>query len=88
MFSKIKSHNNTPMFFTGQFLTVDVTIDADYNVMKLGDRKPISVKRASVWPFLGISSDCWYGEDMDNQGTGVIDGVYTDYLVEYLIPKH
>ena len=64
---------------------VDVKIDADYNIMKLGDRKPISVQRGKAWPFLGIPEECWYGVSMDNQGTGIIEGVYTDYIVEYLI---
>jgi len=74
--------------FAGQFLSVDVAIDTNYNVMKLGNRKPISVKKAPAWPFLGISADCWYGEDTDNQATGMIEGVYTDYVVEYLIPMN
>ena len=73
--------------FTGQFLTVDVTIDTDY-VMKLGDHKPIIVKKAPAWPFLRISTDCWHAEHMDNQATGVIEGVYTDYVVEHLVQKH
>lgn len=70
----------------GQFLTADVDIDYDNNIMKFGDRPPISVKRGSAWPFLGVLEDCWYGHTTDNQGTGVIEGVYTDYIVEHLIP--
>ena len=68
----------------GQFLTVDVQIDYDNMLMKLGDRPPISVKRGSAWPFLGVPDDCWYGDTSDDQGAGVIDGVYTDYIVEHL----
>jgi len=75
-------------FFAGQFLTVDVRIDTDYNVIKLGDRKPISVKKAPAWPFLGIFTDCWHAEHIDNQATGVIEGVYTDYVVEHLVPNN
>jgi len=71
---------------TGQFLAVDVKVDDDYNLMKLGGRKPIPVKKGEVWPFLGISEECWYGTSTDNQGTGIIDGFYTDYIVEYLVP--
>ena len=54
--------------------------------MKLGDRSPISVKRDKAWPHLGINGECWYGVDTNNQGAGIIDGVYTDYIVEELIP--
>jgi len=56
--------------------------------MKLGDHKPISVKKAPAWPFLGISTDCWHAEHMDSQATGVIEGVYTYYVVEHLVPTH
>ena len=70
----------------GQFLTVDVKIDYDNMLMKLGDRPPILVKRGSAWSFLGVPGDCWYGDATDDQGTGVIDGIYTDYVVEHLIP--
>jgi len=55
--------------------------------MKLGDRKPISVKREKAWRFLGINEYCWYGTTTDNQGTGIIEGIYIDYVVEHLIPK-
>ena len=33
---------------------------------------------------MGISGDCWYGTATDNQGTGVINRDYTDYIVEHL----
>lgn len=55
--------------------------------MKLGDRMPISVKKNKAWPFLGIDEECWYGANTDNQGTGIIEGSYLDYVVEHLIPK-
>ena len=54
--------------------------------MKLGDHKPISVRKGESWPFLGVSKECWYGVFTDNQGTGIIEGVYTDYIVENLVP--
>ena len=71
----------------GQFLGAEVTFDPDYNVMKFGNRKPISVKRAPAWPFLGTSELCWYPTVSDNQGAGVIEGVYTDYVVEHLVAE-
>ena len=54
-------------------------------LMQLGDRKPISVKKDKAWPFLGINEECWYGTATDNQGTGIIEGIYIDYAVEHLI---
>ena len=56
--------------------------------MKLGDHKPISVKRGKAWPFLGISEECWYGTSTDSQGIGIIEGVYTDYIVDQLVPSN
>jgi len=55
--------------------------------MKLGDRKPMSVLKGKAWPFLGIVKECWYGVSTDNQGTDIIEGVYTDYIVDRLIPS-
>ena len=60
-------------------------IDTENMLMQLGDRKPISVKRDKAWRFLGIDEECWYGATTDNQGTGIIEGVYIDYAVENLI---
>ena len=71
---------------TGQFLTADVNIDMENMLMKLGDRSPISVKRDKAWSHLGINAECWYGVDTNNQGAGIIDDVYTDYIVDELIP--
>ena len=60
-------------------------LDEDDQLIKLNDGHPIPVKRAPIWPFMGISGDCWYGTATDNQGTGIIRGVYTDYIVEHLV---
>ena len=64
-----------------------MNIDTDNMLMKLGDRDPILVKRGKAWPFLGIDAECWYAVDTNNQGAGIIEGVYTDYIVDHLIPK-
>ena len=66
---------------------VDVNIDTENMLMKLGDRNAILVKRDKVWPCLGIDAECWYAVDATNQGAGIIKGVYTDYIVDRLIPK-
>jgi len=54
--------------------------------MKLGDRTPVLVKNGDPWPFLGVSGKCWYAVSTDSQGTGIIDGAYTDYIVKHLVP--
>ena len=75
------------VLYVGQFLTASVNIDTENMLMKLGDRDPISVKRDKAWAHLGINAECWYGVDTDNQGAGIIEGTYTDYIVNQLIPK-
>ena len=76
--------------YIGQFLVADVIIDKENMLMKLGDRNPFSVKKdkACNWPYLGVDIECWYGVDTDNQGAGLIEGVYTDYIVDHLIPQN
>ena len=71
----------------GQILNVDVNIDTENMLMKLGDRDPILVKRDKAWPFLGIDAECWYAVDTNNQGAGIIKDHYTNYIVDHLIPK-
>ena len=69
----------------GQFLVADVTIDSEYNLMRLGNHEPISVYKAPAWPFLGVKELCYYGQDNDQQANGIIEGVYTDYIVDDLL---
>ena len=64
-----------------------MNIDTKNMLLKLDDRNPILVKRDKAWPFLEIDAECWYAVDTDNQGAGIIKGVYTDYIVDHLIPK-
>ena len=71
----------------GQFLTSSVEIDVKNNLMRLNSRQPVPVINAQAWPFLNIPRNCWYGANTDNQATGMIDGVYTDYIVEALFPQ-
>jgi len=65
----------------------DVEIDTDYNIMKIGYHNPISVVKGQAWNFLGTDEDCWYGYSSDNQGAGVIQGSYLDYIVKELLPS-
>jgi len=64
-----------------------VKIDSDYNMMKIGDHKPISVVKGLAWHFLGTDEQCYYGRSTDNQASGVIEGSYMDYVVEELLPS-
>ena len=73
------------IFITGQFLTADVHVDEDDHLIKLNDGQPISVKKGPIWRPMEIAGDCWYRTATDNQGTGIISGVYTDYIVEDLV---
>jgi len=75
------------LYVIGQFLTSSVEIDAENSLMRLNGKKPISVRNSQAWPSLDIQDNCWYGADTDNQATGMIDGVYTDYIVETLLPQ-
>lgn len=70
---------------TGQFLTAGVVVEDD-QLIKLSDGHSIRVKKVPIWPSIGISGDCWYGTSTDNEGAGMIGGVYTDYIVKHLIP--
>ena len=61
----------------------DVSIDN--GLMKVGsNRAPFSVKEKKIWPYLKIPGTCWYPTDTDDQGKGVLEGVYTDYIVDDL----
>ena len=64
-----------------------IKIDPDYNIMKIGDHKPIFVVKGSVWHFLGTDEQFCYGHSTDNQASGVIEGSYMDYMVEELLPS-
>ena len=72
--------------FSGQFLTSKIEVDNDYSLLRFNNRKPISVRKGPAWHYLHINEECWYGTDTDNQGTGVIEGDYMDYIVKELIP--
>ena len=64
-----------------------IEIDTEYNMMKIGDHKPISVVKGPAWHYLGTDEECWYGSKTNNQGAGMIEGNYMDYVVEELLPS-
>ena len=45
---------------------------------------PFAVKKGEIWPYLKIPGACWYSIDSDDQGGGVLEGDYTDYIVDDL----
>ena len=68
----------------GQFLKADVVIDT--NFLRFENHPyPIPVRKAPAWHYLGISDDCWYGVSTDNQGSGIIEGNFMDYVVQQLV---
>ena len=54
-------------------------------VMQLGDHKPMAVKKGAAWPFLEITEKCWHGTTIDNDEGELVEGIYTDYIVDQLI---
>ena len=75
------------LMYVGQFFNAEVNIDTENMLMKFDKRNPILVRRDKVWPFLDIDAECWYAVDTNNQAARIIQGVYTDYIVDHLIPK-
>ena len=68
----------------GQFMGPEVQIDEQTGLMKVGNRVPFAVKKGEIWPYLKIPGTCWYPTNTDDQGEGVLEGVYTDYIVNDL----
>ena len=63
----------------------DVTIDQEYNMIELSDyRTPFPVEKGEIWPYLNVAGTCWYPTHSGDQGAGVIEGIYTDYIVDDL----
>ena len=72
--------------YVGQFMGSKVEIDEQAGLMKVGNRQvPFSVKKGEIWPYLKIPGTCWYPTETDDQGEGVLEGMYTDYIVDDLL---
>ena len=70
---------------TGQFMGSKVQIDEQAGLMKVGNRRvPFPVKKGEIWPYLKIPGTCWYPTETDDQGEGVLQGIYTEYIVDDL----
>jgi len=62
-----------------------VQIDQQSGLLKINNhRVAFPVKRGEIWPYLKIAGSCWYPTNSDDQGKGVLEGVYTDYIVDDL----
>ena len=62
-----------------------VMIDKQAALIKFGEnRDPFTVKEGEIWPYLNIPGTCWYPTDTNDQGEGVLEGDYTDYIVDDL----
>jgi len=62
-----------------------VSHDPEVGLMKFSHNEmPFPVKRGEIWPYLKIAGTCWYPTNSDGQGAGVIEGLYTDYIVDDL----
>ena len=67
----------------------DVLVDhgTDPILMKISHKYRevlFAVKKGEIWPYLKIPGICWYPIDSDDQGGGVLEGDYTDYIVDDL----
>ena len=63
----------------------DPLVDQEAGLIQAGhDRTPFAVKKGEIWPYLKIPGACWYPTGSDEQGGGVLEGDYTDYIVDDL----
>jgi len=62
----------------------DATIDEESQLLKVGDNTPFSIKEGDLWPYLNTPKKCWYAIKAGSQGEGILEGSYTDYIVEDL----
>ena len=62
-----------------------VDYDADPVIMEIiRNQVPFAVRKGEIWPYLKIPETCWYPKESDDQGGGVLEGDYTDYIVDDL----
>ena len=72
----------------GQFFHKGVEIDEMRKLLFLPGKAPVPVEWRPVWRFMERSAEeknvqhCWASMNPGNQGKGLIDGHYLDYLVE------
>ena len=63
----------------------DASIDHEAGLIQVRlDRMPFAIKKGEIWPYLKLPGTCWYPTGSDAQGRGVLEGDYTDYIVDDL----
>jgi len=71
--------------FPGQFFREGVEIDETRKFLLMPNKEPVPVMRRPVWSFMEREDKddqlCWTAMNLGYQGEGLIDGSYTDYLV-------
>lgn len=66
----------------------NVTVDTNNGLMSIGNMSPFSVKKGEIWPYLHQPGECWYATNAGIQGEGILEGSYTDYIVENLFDSN
>ena len=74
------------IFIIGQFFCKGVEIDEMRKLLFLPGKAPVPVEWKPMWRFMERHKKnmqhCWAAMNPGNQGKGLIDGHYLDYLVE------
>lgn len=73
----------------GQFFRSGVEIDEMQRIAILPNKKPVPVRNRPLWGFMkhktAVNQHCWTAMNHGEQGEGLIDGVYRDYLVNNIL---
>ena len=73
---------------TGQFFRDGVAVDEVRKLLFMPNKAPVPVEWKPVWKYMDREADewtsqhCWAAMNPGQQGKGLIDGHYLDYLVE------
>lgn len=63
----------------------DASIDHEAGLIQVShDRMPFAIKKGEIWPYLKLPGTCWYPTGSDAQGRVVLEGDFTDYIVDDL----
>ena len=62
----------------------EAVIDIENRLIKIGDNPPFPVTEDGLWAYLNMPGKCWHAVNAGNQGEGILEGTYTDYITEDL----
>lgn len=76
----------------GQFFRPGVEVDVTRRIIIIPNKEPVPIKRRPVWSFMErknvggakTNEECWMAMNPGYQGQGLIDGHYTNYMVDHL----